>query len=179
MLRNSAQAYGLIHKAFHWLMAAAIIGMFALGLWMEDLPLGPEKFSWYGLHKSIGATLIAAVFLRFIWRQLNAVPTLPESMKWHERMGAHLGHWGLYGLMFILPVSGWLMSSAAGFPVSVFGWFTLPDLIAADKDLAELLGEAHELLAFAIIGLAAIHASAALMHHFIKKDNVLKRMLPW
>jgi cytochrome b561 len=144
-----------------------------------DLPLSPEKFSWYGLHKSIGATLIAAVFLRFIWRQLNAVPPLPEAMKWHERMGAHLGHFGLYGLMLALPMSGWLMSSAAGFTVSVFGWFTLPDLIAADKALSKTLAQVHELLAFAIIGLAAIHAGAALIHHFIKKDTVLKRMLPW
>lgn len=177
MLKNSAQGYGLIHKLFHWLMALSIFAMFGLGLWMHELPNSPQKFEWYGIHKSVGALLLLLVLLRFIWRQMNKVPTLPSEMKRHEKLGAHLGHAGLYALMFVLPLSGWIMSSAAGFSVSVFGWFTLPNLVSSNKALLETLKEVHELLAFAIIGLAAIHAGAALYHHFVKKDNVLRRMM--
>ncbi len=178
MLRNSASRYGWPHQLIHWLMAVAIIGMFTVGLYMEDLPLGPDKLKLYGLHKSVGSILLAAVVLRYFWRIINPVPSLSHMTKM-EGLGAHLGHYALYALMLALPVSGWLMSSAAGFPVSVFGWFTLPDLIAPDRNTAALLQEVHELLAFAIILTAAGHALAALYHHFIKQDTVLRRMLPW
>lgn len=179
MLNNTQARYGLIAKGFHWLMALAIIGMLALGLYMEDLPLGPAKLEWYGLHKSVGAALLLAVLLRFAWRQANRVPPLPADLSAAERYGAKLAHFGLYGLMLAMPLTGWLMSSAAGFPVSVFGWFMLPDLLAPDKALADRFKEAHEWLAFALIGLALLHALAALYHHVIRRDDVLKRMLPW
>ncbi len=178
MLRNSISRYGWPHQLAHWLMAAVIIGMFAVGLYMEDLPLGPEKLKLYGIHKSVGSLLLAAVVLRYCWRLMNPVPSLKHMAK-IEQLGAHLGHYALYGLMLALPLSGWLMSSAAGFPVSVFGWFTLPDLIAPDRELSTLLKEAHELLGFTIILTASGHVAAALFHHFIKKDTVLRRMLPW
>lgn len=179
MIRNSSDRYGVITRGFHWVMALGIIGMLIAGFYMEGLPLSPAKFDWYNWHKSVGSILIVLVVLRYGWRLNNPVPKLPDDMKWHEKLAAHGGHMGLYGLMLAMPLSGWLMSSAAGFPVSVFGWFTLPNLIAADKELTETFKEAHELLAFAIIGLASIHALAALYHHFIRKDYILRRMLPW
>lgn len=177
-LKNSSERYGAIARIFHWVMALAIFGMLAVGFIMTDLPMNPDKFRVYGIHKSVGALILIAALLRLLWRLINLVPPLPAHMPLWERLGAHGSHIALYILLFIMPLSGWLMSSAAGFPVSVFGWFTLPNLIAPDKALQELLVEVHELLAFAIIGLVTLHAAAALKHHFIDKDNVLRRMLP-
>lgn len=179
MLRNNSVSYGTISQTFHWLMALAVIGMLFLGFWMHGLTLSPEKIAWYGLHKSIGTCILAAAILRYGWRLLNPRPELPAAMRWHDKLAAHLGHLALYGLMLAMPLSGWLMSSASGFPVSVFGWFTLPDLVGSDKELKDIFNAIHYYLALALIGMASVHALAALYHHFIKRDNVLRRMLPW
>lgn len=176
--KNSAEEYGVIAKFLHWVMALAIIFMLALGIYMADLPFSADKLELYGIHKAVGSLILMAVGLRLAWRFINLVPPLPAAMPGWEKLAAHAGHFGLYGLMFAMPLTGWLLSSAAGFPVSVFGWFTLPNLIAPNPALRELFGEAHELLAFGLIGLIAAHAGAALKHHFIEKDNVLRRMLP-
>ncbi|MBN67478.1 MAG: cytochrome B [Rickettsiales bacterium] len=177
--RNDDVRYGAIAKMFHWLLAVLVIGMLAFGFYMDSLAFSQETVKLYGLHKSIGAIILAGMVLRLAWRQANAVPALPQDMDRLKRLAAHLTHYGLYALLIAMPLSGWLMSSAAGFPVSVFGWLTLPDLIASDKQLKELFEEAHELMAFAIIALVSLHALAALYHHFVRKDTILRRMLPW
>lgn len=177
-LKNTENSYGSIAKAFHWLMALTIIFMLALGLYMDSLEMSQQKLNLYGLHKSIGALILIAVTLRLLWRQLNIIPNLPDNMNKFERFGAHASHYLLYAFMFGMPLVGWLLSSAAGFPVSVFGWFTLPNLISPDRELVKLFGEIHELGGIALIGLIALHALAALFHHFVKKDDVLRRMMP-
>lgn len=106
------------------------------------------------------------------------VPLLPNTLKKMEKLLAHLGHWLLYALIIAMPLSGWVMSSASGFPVSVFGWFVLPDLVAPDMSLKALMLDVHEYMAYAIIALVSVHVLAALLHHFYYKDNVLLRMLP-
>lgn len=176
-LKNSPNAYGIVAKTFHWLMALAILGLLIVGFIMADMETSPDKFKLYGIHKAVGALFLMAVFLRLFWRFINIIPLSPEIPRW-QKLAAHAAHYGLYALMVAMPLSGWLMSSAAGFPVSVFGWFTLPDLIAPDKAMRELMGEVHETLAIAIIALVSLHALAALKHHFIDKDNTLRRMLP-
>ena len=176
--RNAAGRYGGVAKTLHWGMALLILGMLAVGIYMVDLPGTPDKFTLYGWHKSFGATILVLAFLRFCWRLTNPQPALPEHMKPLERLLAHLSHYALYGFMFLLPMSGWLMSSAAGFPVSVFGWFTLPDLIAPEKATRELFGLVHQYAAYLLIGLLVLHVAASLLHHFYHKDDVLRRMLP-
>lgn len=176
-LKNNTETYGLISKLFHWVMALAIIGLLAVGFIMSDMETSPDKFKLYGIHKAVGALVLFAVFARFFWRITNIKPTMISAPRW-QKLAAHTAHYGLYVLMVAMPLSGWLMSSAAGFPVSVFGWFTLPDLIAPDKELRHLMGEVHETLAIAIIALVSLHALAALKHHFMDKDNTLRRMLP-
>lgn len=176
-LKNRPNAYGLIAKLFHWVMALTILGLLVVGFIMSDMETSPDKFKLYGIHKAIGALVLGAALLRILWRFVNIVPKSPEMPRW-QKIAAHAAHYGLYVLMVAMPLSGWLMSSAAGFPVSVFGWFTLPDLIAPDKAMRELMGEVHETLAIAIIALVSLHALAALKHHFINKDNTLRRMLP-
>ena len=176
-LKNSADAYGIIAKCFHWLIAIAIVCLLILGFVMTDLESSPDKFRLYGIHKSIGALLLCAVFLRIFWRLINITPAMADLPEW-QKIAAHGAHYMLYVLMIAMPLSGWLMSSAAGFPVSVFGWFVLPDLVAPNNGLRLLLAQVHELLAYAIIALVSLHALAALKHHFIDKDNTLRRMLP-
>lgn len=176
--KNRPENYGFVAKSFHWVMALLIIGMLALGLYMDGLPLSADKLRLYGIHKATGAIILFLVALRLIWRLVNLVPPLPSTLPKWQRLGAHLGHLGLYALMFAMPVTGWLLSSAAGFPVSVFGLFTLPNLISPDPQLRELFSGAHELLANALIVLIIAHVAAALKHHFIDKDTILRRMLP-
>lgn len=178
MLKNNLETYGSGAKFFHWITVLLLVIMFPLGFIMAEMPLSMQKISAIGWHKSIGATILFLVLLRLTWRFTNPVPLLPEHMKFIERLLAHLSHVALYLFLLAMPISGWMMSSASGLPVSVFGWFTLPVIIAPDKELGKLLREAHELIAFAMLGMIGLHAGAALLHHFYYKDTILVRMLP-
>jgi cytochrome b561 len=182
-LFNTKTEYGSVTKTFHWVMAALMIIMLIVGLAMVEIPNAPDmlnfKFTDYGLHKSIGITILALVFARAGWHLYSRRPDPVESLPRIDRLGASAMHYFLYLLMIIMPLTGWLMSSAAGRPVSVFGLFTLPDLVPADKDASHIYRERHELIGYIIMASLAMHAGAALWHHFIKKDNVLKRMLPF
>ncbi len=178
MLKNDIERYGSVAKFFHWLMALAIIGMLALGLYMEDLEISPDKLKLYGIHKSIGVLILIFASLRLVWKNINIIPKLPDSIPALQKLAAGISHYALYATMFLMPLSGWLMSSAAGFQVSVFGIFKLPNLINKDQDLRNLFSSAHTFIGYALIVLIILHALAALKHHFIDKDNILRRMLP-
>ncbi len=178
-IRNTDESYGVIARAFHWIIGLTIIFMLAFGLWMQGLPMSPDKFKYYGWHKSIGALVLVAAAARLLWRLANKTPKLPADMAWYEKAGAHLSHLALYFFMFFMPLIGWAMSSAAGFPVSVFGWYTLPNITSPNPENVELFKSLHYYGGLVLIAVIAVHASAALYHHFWHKDNVLKRMLPW
>lgn len=165
--------------ALHWLMALGLAGTFALGFYMHDLPLSPDKLKLYSWHKWAGIGLLALVVLRLAWRIVHPAPPLPASMGPLSRAAAHAGHWALYGLMLAIPVSGWLMSSAQGFQVVWFGVLPLPDLVPRNAELGSALRDTHMILNYALIAAVIGHAGAALQHHFIKKDTVLARMLPF
>lgn len=168
--------YSLPARVLHWLLAALILCLLALGVAMADLPLSPRKFALYGLHKSLGIVALALVALRLLWRLYRAPPPLPAGMPLAERLGAGAGHALLYGLMFALPLSGWAMSSAAGFPVSVFGAFTLPDFVAADARLHANLRFFHAALAVLMMFTVAVHSMAVLRHQWVRRDALLSRM---
>ncbi|MDX5593634.1 cytochrome b [Pseudovibrio sp. SPO723] len=184
MIKNTPLNYGLVAMSFHWLMALLIIGLIALGLYMVRLPLtDPETFQLYQLHKSFGFVVLVLAVMRLVWRFLNPSPELPAGMPWIERLAAHLGHAGLYGLMLFLPLSGWLMVSASpwGLPTVIFDSFNLPHLpvpaFLGTKEQAEgLLKIVHEYAAYFLILMVVLHVAAALKHHFISKDDVLRRM---
>ncbi|NVJ90186.1 MAG: cytochrome b [Methylocystaceae bacterium] len=178
-IRNTPEVYGSVSKTFHWLIFIGFIALYAIGFYMTSLPLGPEMFEKIVLHKSIGIVVLGLVVLRLLWRFFNPAPVLPDNMPPIERLGAHVSHIALYSIMIVMPLSGWAMSSAANFPISVFGWFTLPSLMAPSKPAVEFLKEFHEVMAWVILFLLTIHIAAALKHHFINKDNVLKRILPF
>ena len=176
--RNTTTRYGAVAQGFHWLVALLVIGMLAMGLWMDGLKAGPDKLNIYALHKSVGITVLALVVLRLIWKLSNPHPqALPTHQQW-EKFLAKLVHVFLYFAIIGMPLSGWIMSSAKGFPVSVFGWFTLPDLVEPSKDIGKLAKEFHELTAFALIGAIVLHFVGAMKHNVIDKDGTLRWILP-
>jgi cytochrome b561 len=168
--------YTPVAKGLHWLMAVLILGLLALGLYMHELPLSPQKLELYSWHKWAGVTVFLLVWLRLAWRATNRPPALPEAMSPPMRLAAHAGHAALYGLMIVIPLSGWLMSSAKGVQTVWFGVLPIPDLIGRDKELGNLLKEAHEALNWLLMFTLGGHLSAALWHHFVLKDDTLRRM---
>ena len=163
----------------HWLVALGLVGTFALGFYMHDLPLSPSKLQLYSWHKWAGVTLLVLIVVRLAWRMTHRAPALPVTMGPTARLAAHAGHWLLYALMLAIPLSGWLMSSAQGFSVVWFGILPLPDLVSKDAALGALLKDVHITLNYTLLVVVAGHIGAALLHHFIKKDTVLARMLPF
>ncbi len=173
------QRFSLPAQLFHWLIAGLILFQVPLAWYMIDLPVSPDKLASYALHKSIGITILGLSCCRLAWRWLRPPPPLPAGMRLLERALARLTHAGLYLLSFAMPLSGWLNSSAANFPVSVFGLFTLPNLVAPDPQLQERAELVHRLLSYGLLALLLLHAGAALYHHFVRRDNVLLAMLPF
>lgn len=177
-IRNTKQTYGWVAIVIHWLVALSVFALFGLGLFMVDLNY---YSSWYQtapmIHKSVGILLFMLMLFRLIWRMLNPHPESPANHKAWERQGAKVGHWLLYALLFCLMISGYLISTADGRAIVVFEWFEVPATITGIAQQEEAAGDIHEILAWALIVLAAGHAFAALKHHFIDKDNTLVRML--
>jgi cytochrome b561 len=177
-LKNNESRYGAVAQLFHWAVVALIVTQFVLANSAGDLPNGPAKIAVLARHKSVGITILALAILRLIWRWFNAVPRPPVSVARWQRTAGHVSHFLLYALLLTIPVVGWMMSSARNFPVSWFGIFTLPDLIGPNRDTYEFLHELHETLASVLFVIALVHIAAALKHHFLDRDNVLRRMLP-
>lgn len=167
-----------LSKALHWLTAALIVAMAWLGLTMGDLPNGPDKIATYALHKSIGLTILALALLRLLWRLYAGAPApVAGTPRWQERIAA-LTHGLLYALLLALPLSGWWVNSAAGFPLQWFGLFNLPSLAAREEALHALATQTHEVLFWTLATLVVLHAGAALHHHLFLGDATLVRMLP-
>ncbi len=175
--RNTRQTYGWINIALHWGMAVAIIGLFSLGLYMVDLDYYNP---WYHrapfIHKSV-AILLAMVYLfRVVWRLINPKPQSLSSKRWQQR-AAKIVHGLFYVLLALMFLSGYFISTAEGHGVSVFDWFEVPAFVLGIDEQADIAGEFHEVFAWLLISLAVGHALIGLKHHFIDRDNTLKRML--
>jgi cytochrome b561 len=175
--RNSSSNYGLVSITMHWLVAVAVVGLFALGYWMVGLTY---YSSWYrtapDIHKSIGLLLLALMVLRVIWRFLNSGPApLANHGRW-TRLATKVGHGALYLGLFTVMISGYLISTADGRSISVFGWFEVPALITSIPDQEDVAGLIHEYVAWGLVIFSGLHALAALKHHFVDRDPTLKRM---
>lgn len=177
-IKNDVSRYGAVAQLFHWIIVALVITQFVLANKVHHLPLGPAKIVTLAQHKSVGITILGFAVLRLLWRLFNPVPAVPPTTPRWQRIAARVSHFLLYALLLIIPVLGWFMSSARNFPVSWFGLVTLPDFIEPSKPAYEFLHEAHETLAKTLFVVALLHAATALKHHFIDRDNVLRRMLP-
>ncbi len=169
--------YHPVAKTLHWLMSILIIGLLALGLYMHDLPLSPQKLELYSWHKWFGVTVFLLVWLRLAWRIAHPAPPPPAGLSPSLKTIARAAHGLLYGLMVLIPLSGWLMSSAKGFQTVWFGVLPIPDLIARDKHMGDLLQQVHEGLNVVLMLTLGGHIVAALWHHLVLKDDTLKRMI--
>jgi cytochrome b561 len=170
--------YGSVAIGLHWLVALMVLCALAVGLYMHDLPLSPHKLKVYSWHKWIGVSIFLLAVLRVLWRLAHPAPPLPDGTPKWQQMAAHATHHLLYLLILIIPLSGWLMSSAYGIQVVYLGLFPLPDLIVKNKELADELKELHEGLNLTLMVLLAAHVGAALKHHFLDRDGVMQRMVP-
>lgn len=177
-LKKDPQHYGPIAQALHWTVVALIIVQVSLALIADDLPRGVEKLALISRHKSFGITILALVILRIVWRLLNTPPPLPPLPRW-QHIAARVSHWGMYVLLLAMPLSGWMMSSSANYPVSWFGLAQIPDLVAPSRPLNELMYDLHETFAVMLLTLIAVHVAAALKHQFWDRDGLLWRMLPF
>lgn len=178
MIHDSAQRFGLVSIFLHWVMAALIIGLLALGLFMIEQKTGPLRSALYSWHKSLGVAVLILVIGRLGWRFHSVRPgALPHYKRW-EIFLAGLVQRLLYLAMLIMPLSGWAMSSAKGYPVKFFGLFSLPALVPESKALVALAQDTHEIAAWALIFLILLHFLSAIKHHFINRDETIRRMLP-
>ena len=170
--------YNAVAQAFHWIIAALIVVQFVLAWTFDDLPNNLHKLALVARHKSFGMTILMLAVLRLTWRLFNRPPPLPVGMSKIERLLAQVTHIGLYVLLFVMPLTGLLMSSAKNYSVSWFGLFTWPNLIQQNEQAFNFFKATHDLLSNALFVIVVLHILAALKHHFWNKDDVLKRMLP-
>ncbi len=176
-LRNTPECYGIVAQTLHWLIAALVIVQFVLGVKAAGLPLSLERLILLARHKSLGLTLFALVILRLAWRIYSPPPPQPSQAP--LRTAAQLSHGLLYALLLAMPIIGWLLSSASSLTVSWFGLFSLPNLVTPDRRLAHWMLLTHQTMAWLLLAVIILHIGAAFWHHFILKDNVLTRMLPF
>ncbi|QJQ94043.1 MULTISPECIES: cytochrome b [Halomonadaceae] len=176
MLRNTRQGWGLITILIHWVSALLIVGLFVLGWWMTGLGYFD---SWYNLgpwwHRSLGVLLLIATLFRLFWRVIQPTPRAHGGKI--ERVAAHAGHVALYVSLLVVLFSGYLISTASGRGISVFGWFEAPALIHGLRNQASVAGTVHWYAALTLMILAAGHVLAALKHHFIDRHDTLIRMI--
>ena len=179
---SQIQNYGL-QIALHWLVALAILAAFMLVWQFHNTPLAPATFklklqliAW---HKWAGITVLMLFVVRLVYKLIQGTPQIDPNLAPIERKMAVAVHHLLYLWMLALPLVGWLLTSAKGYPVMLYGVWQMPDLIGKDENLAKILKEVHEILANGLIALVALHAAGALKHYFIDRDGTLARMIPF
>lgn len=177
-MRNTTQNWGWMAKSLHWIIFLLILAQIVLGKVAHEMDLSPQKLDMMVWHKSLGITVLALILLRLAWRWINPTPALPSNSTAFERVASKAVHSLLYIVALAIPISGWVVNSAANIPFKVFRVIPLPDITRPSEQLQELAEEVHEVLVGVLLVLLAIHIAAALRHHFGKKNNVLKRMLP-
>lgn len=168
--------YDTFAKVLHWLVAAILVGQFALGWLMPEVRRGMEPGSAMHVHISIGIVVLALIVVRFFWRLTHRVPAETELPRW-QRNGSVAVHWLLYMLVFVTTLSGWFYASARGWSLTFFGLLPLPALVAQGSSTGRAIGEIHESIVWVLLAVIAIHLLAALMHAFVYRDRVMQRML--
>jgi len=178
-LQNTRERYGSVAQAFHWIIVLLVLAQFVIGVDAHGMPVSLLRLKLLTLHKSIGVTVFALVVLRLAWRMYSPAPPLPANMSAWQRLVAHLSHGLLYGLLLVLPLIGWIASSASNLTVRWFFLFNLPNPVNPDPALASFAKGLHMTLAWLLLALVCLHVAAAFWHEFKLKDGVLRRMLPF
>ena len=173
---SASPTYSRTSILLHWVLAVAIIVSFSVGLYMTGLTMSPTRLKLYNWHKWAGVVILTLSALRLLWRLTHTPPPLPKQMPSWQRTASQVTHVALYLLFFAVPLSGWAYSSAAGFPIVLFGVLPLPDWVPKDRALAELIKPFHHYLAYALAASVALHVLAAVKHQFIDRDRLLARM---
>ena len=178
MLRNTGNSWGAPAKLFHWTLAALIFAQIGLGLAAANWRLSPLKLNLFVWHKSLGMLILALAALRLLWRLGNPAPDLPPGTPPWERRAAGLSHGLLYAFMIAMPITGWVVNSASNVPFSIFWLVPLPAIVGPSKAVEDLASLAHVTLFILLALLLLVHIGAALRHHYIKRNDVLARILP-
>ncbi len=176
-MTSTSDRYSTPAIALHWLLALAIFGSLALGIYMHELPMSPTRLKLYNWHKWAGVTILALSFVRLAWRLTHPAPPDLAMPAW-QRKAAHAVHHLLYLLFFAVPLAGWAYSSAAGFPVVWFGVLPLPDFVPVNRELADTLKGLHKVLSLGLGAVVLAHIAAAIKHQVVDNDGLLQRMWP-
>ena len=178
MVFDSSHKFGLVSKLIHWLSALVIFALFGVGYWMVDLNYYSE---WYRTaphwHKSIGILLLGVTFIRLIWKFVTPSPKPLSTHSNTIKIATAMAHLTIYGVLFLILMSGYFISTADGRAIEVFTWFEVPGLGALIDNQEDIAGSIHKYAAYALMGLVFLHILAALKHHFIDKDATLRRMI--
>jgi cytochrome b561 len=167
--------YTPVARFLHWTIAVLVIGLIPVGFYIANVEKPPAVV--YDLHKSVGFLILPLVLLRLCYRLTHRPPPLPSDMLPIERLAAHVNHWGLYAMLIAQPIVGWIATSAYRAPVPFFGLFNVPPIWPEDEDFSESMYMIHGWIGIAIAIFVVGHIGAALFHHFVRKDDVLTRML--
>lgn len=180
MSQANVTRYHPLARALHWVLALAIVGNFILGVYMHELPFSPARLQYYSWHKWAGVMVLAFSAVRLVVRLVFPPPPLPmaieAAMPGWQRLAHHATHIGLYALFFAVPLTGWAFSSAAGFPIVLFGLWQLPDFVPVSESLADVLKEVHEIAALSMAALVLLHVAGAVKHQVIDRDGLMSRM---
>lgn len=176
MLKNTLSSYGLITKLFHWFIGIAIVGLLVIGFIMVSMLPSADKWQLYSMHKATGVLVLFLVSLRVLWRWINVKLELPADLPLWQKLASKFTHSLLYLFMFLMPVSGILMSRFGGHEINIFNLFLIPPL-EKKPVLASFFNNLHGVSAFVFAALIVLHISAGLYHHFVRKDNALIRMI--
>jgi cytochrome b561 len=185
-VKNTATRYGAVSQAMHWLIVALILTQYTLATLAKNAgndtthpAAALQQLALLARHKSVGLTIFALAVLRLLWRWYSPPPPFPATMARWQVNTARLTHYAFYLLLFLLPMSGLVMSAASNYPVSYFGLFTIPNVVAPDETLKDIMKERHVMLFNILVIVAIVHIVAAFKHHFVDRDDVMRRMLPW
>lgn len=179
MIANSRDAYGWPAIALHWIVALLIFATFGLGLWMGEVPARADRPFYFAIHASLGMTLLVLLVLRILWAFFNPAPAAPAGTSPLQHAAARFTHLSLYVLTLATVLVGWLLAGVQDTPLvpMAFGVLPMPSPLALSHAAEDFLEEAHELTAYALMALAGIHVLAALWHHYVLRDNTMRRML--
>jgi len=179
MTRNSTTDWGWPAKILHWVGAVMILLLLVHGWWMTHMTPRPDRLANYAWHSAMGYDLLVLLILRLLWRWLNPSPELPAELQRWERVGARVSHVALYVLMFVVSLTGWIVATTFRNPMTkdMFGIDVPPILTTVDRTVRQWLEESHMVLAYVLAAVVLIHIAAALRHHFLKRNDVLRRMI--
>ena len=173
--KNTLNIYGNVSKNFHWIMAILIVSNLILGFFLDDLENGPIKFLLFGIHKSTGIMVLMLLILRFFWRIVNIVPAPLGRIKFLNVL-AKLAHYFFYFILLSITLSGWIYSNAKGYPVNVFGLFSVPSLVEKNNEIANIAINIHIISVYTFIAVLSLHVLVSVFHHYILKDKTLSRI---